>query len=437
MFRYISSFVLAMMMLTLVTNEASAVENNYNKLLRTKDNFLLENVQEKPEIIVFKRKGCTACQKEEKFLTTNEEIKNKFKIKLLDISEKENKQKWEAIVNKNKLSKVTPITLIDGDVLVGFSEAVFEKKIEDNKNNNKKYSLDFYLNESRVDENGEGYSCKVESASTCTLESGDKNIQNNAATKIQQDNSNMTLPFFGEIDTKKSSLFVMSSILGFIDGFNPCAMWVLLTFLIILSQIGDRRKMVYLAGLFILAEGIMYFLILNVWYQTWDFIQLDQWVTPMVGVIAIGGGGYFLYKYYKNKDGHLTCEVTSLEHQQKTVAKIKEVVSKPITIITTLAVLGIAFSVNIIEFACSVGIAQSFTKILELNDLSFILRQWYIFIYSLFYMADDFLIFGLAIFGYQKFTTVGAKYSHLSSLVGGILMIILGLLLILKPEWLG
>jgi cytochrome c biogenesis protein CcdA len=247
----------------------------------------------------------------------------------------------------------------------------------------------------------------------------------------------MTLPFFGEIDTKKSSLFVMSSILGFIDGFNPCAMWVLLTFLIILSQIGDRRKMVYLAGLFILAEGIMYFLILNVWYQTWDFIQLDQWVTPMVGVIAIGGGGYFLYKYYKNKDGHLTCEVTSLEHQQKTVAKIKEVVSKPITIVTTLAVLGIAFSVNIIEFACSVGIAQSFTKILELNDLSFILRQWYIFIYSLFYMADDFLIFGLAIFGYQKFTTVGTKYSHLSSLLGGILMIILGLLLILKPEWLG
>jgi len=214
-------------------------------------------------------------------------------------------------------------------------------------------------------------------------------------------------------------------------------MWVLITFLIILSQVGNKRKMIYLAGLFIVAEGIMYFLILNVWYQTWDFIQLDQWVTPLVGLIAIGGGIYFLYKYYKNKDGHLTCEVTSLEHQQKTVAKIKEVVSRPITVVITLTVLGIAFSVNIIEFACSVGIAQSFTKILELNDLNFILRQWYIFIYSLFYMADDFLIFGLAIFGYQKFTTVGAKYSHISSLIGGILMVILGLLLILRPEWLG
>ena len=87
-----------------------------------------------------------------------------------------------------------------------------------------------------------------------------------------------------------------------------------------------------------------------------------------------------LYKWKKNK-GELTCDVTSLEHQQKTTKKIQDVVSKPITIITTLAVLAIAFSVNIIEFACSVGIAQSFTKILELNDLTFIARQFYIFIY--------------------------------------------------------
>ncbi len=437
MFRYISSFVLAMMMLALVINEVSAAENNYSNLLNAKDNFLLEGVQEKPEIIVFKRRGCTACEKEENFLSTNGEVKNNFEVKFLDIAEKSNKEQWEAIVEKHKLSKVTPITLIGGDVLVGFSEVVFKKKIEDNKDNSRNYKIDFYLGEGGANSDAEGYSCKVESASTCALEQGDEEGGNLSQVNQQSGNTAMTLPVFGEVDIKQSSLLVMSSVLGFVDGFNPCAMWVLLTFLIILSQIGDRRKMVYLAGLFILAEGVMYFLILNVWYQTWDFIQLDQWVTPLVGVIAIGGGGYFLYKYYKNKDGHLTCEVTSLEHQQKTVTKIKEVVSKPITIITTLAVLGIAFSVNIIEFACSVGIAQSFTKILELNDLNFVLRQWYIFIYSLFYMADDFLIFGLAIFGYQKFTTVGAKYSHLSSLLGGILMIILGLLLILKPEWLG
>jgi len=444
MFKYISSFVLAIMLLTGIVNKTDAVESGYGNFLDKQNNIFTETIQYKPEVIVFKRKGCTACAKEERFLNNNEIVKSKFTVKFLDIGEEINKTRWEAVVENHKLSKVTPITLIGGDVLVGFSEKVLLKKIEDNQTNHKKYGVAFYLGKGEIANSADGYSCKVESASTCTLEQGENRegnspqVTSQAGTTDQQaGNTVMTLPVFGEVDIKNTSLVFMSLILGFVDGFNPCAMWVLLTFLIILSQIGDKKKMIYLAGLFIVAEGVMYFLILNVWYQTWDFIQLDQWVTPLVGIIALGAGVYFLHKYYKNKDGHLTCEVTSLEHQQKTVTKIKEVVSKPITIITTLAVLGIAFSVNIIEFACSVGIAQSFTKILELNELNFVLRQWYIFIYSLFYMADDFLIFGLAIFGYQKFTTVGTKYSHLSSLIGGILMIILGILLIFHPEWLG
>ncbi len=417
--------------------------NNYEEFLgitnkfidQVEDKNIKDNKQNKTEVIVFVRDGCHVCHNEEKFLDENSEIKNKFEVTLLNIGEKENQQKWEQLVAKHKLSKVTPITLVGGEVLVGFSEKTTGEKILNKNINHKKYGLDYYLKDSQQSAD-EGYTCQVDTSSSCSLEptnSDNKNTVGKINTTTKQ-NLLMTLPFFGEINVKEASLMAMSSILGFIDGFNPCAMWVLLTFLIILSQIGDRQKMVYLAGLFIVAEGIMYFLILNVWYQTWDFIKLDQITTPIIGLIAVGVGGYFLYKYYKNRGGKIACEVTSLEHQQKTVAKIKEVVSKPITIITTLAVLGLAFSVNIIEFACSVGIAQSFTKILELNELNFLMRQWYIFIYSLFYMADDILIFALAIFGYQKFASVGAKYSHLSSLLGGLLMIILGLLLIFRPD---
>jgi len=431
--------MLTIIMLATINNQVLAAENNYQQFLKTDKNILIKNIKKKPEIIVFIRKGCGNCKKEEKFLTENKEIEQNFHLQLLDITKSNNKEKWQKLVTKHKLSKVTPITLINGDILVGFNKNILSKKIREDKGSREKYDLDFYLNKGTTEKKEDGYSCNVNSVSSCTLEqnSAEDGKGKKEMSAKQSGSTKMALPFFGEIDTKKASLFAMSSVLGFIDGFNPCAMWVLLTFLIILSQIGDRKKMIYLAGLFIAAEGIMYFLILNVWYQTWDFIQLDQWVTPLVGLIALVSGGYFLFKYHKNKNKELVCEVTSLEHQQKTVTKIKKVVSKPISILTILAVLGIAFSVNIIEFACSVGIAQSFTKILELNNLSFILRQWYIFIYSLFYMADDFLVFGLAIFGYQKFASVGTKYSRLSGLIGGILMIILGLLLILKPEWLG
>ncbi|MFA5986420.1 MAG: hypothetical protein WC819_03670 [Parcubacteria group bacterium] len=381
--------------------------------------------QNKAMMIVFVRDGCSACKKQEDFLTSDPTIKELFSVTFLDIGESQNKKMWEALVEKHQLSKVTPITLIGGDVLVGFSEKTTSKKIFEHKNDHTQYDIAYYLDKTENADNGEASVCQVDSSSSCSVDA--------SADSSQTQENIMTLPYFGEVNVKETSLFLMASVLGFIDGFNPCAMWVLLTFLIILSQVGDKKKMISLAGIFILAEAVMYFMILNVWYQTWDFISLDQWVTPAVGLLAIGAGMYFLHKAYKNK-GKLTCDVTSLEHQQKTTQKIRETVSKPMTIITIISVLGIAFSVNIIEFACSVGIAQSFTKIMEINSLGFLGRQWYIFIYSLFYMVDDFLVFGLAIAGYQRFHLVGAKYSHLSTIIGGVLMIIIGILMTFFPN---
>ncbi len=383
---------------------------------------------DKVEVIVFVRDGCGVCKNEEEYLASHYEITKNFSVQILNIGDDVNKQKWQELVDKHKLSKVTPITLVGGDVLVGFNEKTTGEKILGQAANHASYGMEYYLRgDDPTNADSENAYCQADSVGSCSLE--------DHAKIASREDSMMMLPYFGEIDVKKTSLFLISAVLGFIDGFNPCAMWVLLTFLILLSQVGSKKKMIYLAGIFILAEAIMYFLILNVWYETWDFIKLDQWVTPAVGLLAVSAGCYFLYKSYKTKSkGVLTCEVTSLEHQQKTTQKIKDAISKPITIITILSVLGIAFSVNIIEFACSVGIAQSFTKILQINAVSFLVQQWYIFIYSLFYMADDFLIFGLAIAGYQRFHVVGAKYSHLSTILGGILMIIMGILLMFYSD---
>ncbi|MFZ2201076.1 MAG: glutaredoxin, partial [Leptotrichiaceae bacterium] len=94
-----------------------------------------------------------------------------------------------------------------------------------------------------------------------------------------------------------------------------------------------------------------------------------------------------------------------------------------------------ALSVNVIEFACSIGIPQTFTKILQMNDLSFITRQFYNFLYIIGYMIDDFLVFGLALFSVNKLHLT-SKYAKWANLFGGILMVLLGLMLMFKPTWL-
>jgi hypothetical protein len=69
-----------------------------------------------------------------------------------------------------------------------------------------------------------------------------------------------------------------------------------------------------------------------------------------------------------------------------------------------------------------------------MNNLIFWERQWYILIFSLGYMFDDVVVFGLAIWGYSKLQAHGAKYANLSLLIGGVLMAALGALLIFAPS---
>ena len=188
--------------------------------------------------------------------------------------------------------------------------------------------------------------------------------------------------------------------------------------------------MMLFAGTFILAEAVMYTLILTVWFKTWDFVQMDSIVTPIVGLVAIGGGLFFLYEYRKKE---LACQVINLKQRSQIKKRIEELAINKFTIVTFLGVLGLAFSVNIIEFACSIGIPQSFTKILELNHLSLLQSAWYIFVYIFFYMLDDFVVFGIALYGAEKLTLT-AKYTRYSNLVGGIIMIVLGILLLFRPS---
>ena len=150
--------------------------------------------------------------------------------------------------------------------------------------------------------------------------------------------------------------------------------------------------------------------------------------------MATGGGVFFLWRWHKNKDANLVCDITDIETQSKTIDKFKSIVNQPVTIMSVFAILIIAFSVNIIEFACSIGIPQAYTKILELNMLTFMERQWYILVYTVGYMIDDFIVLDWDL-GLFKVAILMVENMHqMSLLIGGVLMLLLGGLLIINPS---
>lgn len=367
---------------------------------------------------IFTRDDCSHCQDLKEFIDDNGIDSSTYDITYLNLIEPEAQERFESATSTLGTGRVTPISFVNGEVYVGFSKDVLGEALLDHSKESdpNRLSYESYL---AAETQNTGLVCEEDGMTPCLVDTSSPEI---------------TIPVFGTINPQTSSLTFLAIALGFVDGFNPCAMWVLLTFLLILSQVGSRKKMLQVAGLFILAEAVMYYFILNIWYQTWDFIALDGIVTPAVGILALGSGAYFVYKYFKSRGEPLTCDVASLEHQQKTENKIQKLVSKPMTLLVALAIIGLALSVNVIEFACSVGIPQAFTKILELNNLSFWNYQWYTLLYTIFYMVDDVIVFGLAIWGYKKFYAVGQKYSKISTIIAGVLMLILGVILVTNPD---
>lgn len=376
-------------------------------------------------IYFFGRNDCAHCAEEKAFLGEYLPTVQGVTYEYFNVTEDDTaKALYEKVLTKHELSHVTPVTVIGDMVLQGFDtkettgetmkSAVERARVGDIR------TLDDHLARApKQSDSFKGAGCDENGTECGTLTNPNMYMFN--------------LPIIGVVDFKSFSLISLAAVLGTIDGFNPCAMWVLITFLVLLTQVGDRKKMIFVAGLFIVAEAIMYNLILNVWFTTWDFVGLDGIVTPLVGILAVCGGVFFLYRWRKNRFKPLICDVSDLETQGKTIAKIQKIIEQPTTIVTVLAVIAIAFSVNIIEFACSIGIPQAFTKILELNDLSFLSRQFYILVYTFGYMVDDLIVFGLAIWGFSRLESHGHKYAQLSLLIGGFLMLILGAILIIDP----
>lgn len=357
-------------------------------------------------LYVFGREDCGFCEREKEFLNEYLSTEPSVQVTYYDVGkDEEAHQLFVDLLQASELPLGTPATFVGGEIIPGFDskEIIGERIIQavERAKNGYDYDIEEYLNPSALNQK--------------------------ANTEIA-----VNLPFLGKINLENFSLFSISTVLGLVDGFNPCALWVLVTFLLILMQIGNKKKMFYAAGAFIFAEVAMYYLILNVWYKTWDFVHLDAIVTPFIGFLSIGSGLYFLYKYKKTRN-ELVCDMASIEQQASIQNKIYKLVNSPMTIATIIGIIGIAFSVNVFEFACSIGIPQAFTKILEMNTLSFWAHQGYSLLYILAYMVDDIVIFGFALYGFDKLH-YSQKYSKLSLLIGGILMLLLGGLMLLAPQ---
>ena len=253
-----------------------------------------------------------------------------------------------------------------------------------------------------------------------------KNLPESIPEKIK-------FPILGELSISQLSLPTLTVVLAAVDGFNPCAMWVLMFLIGLLIGIEDKTRMWILGGVFLMTSALVYFAFLAAWLNIFLLLGALVWVRVGVGLFSFASGAYYLHEFASNPEG--ICKVTNIGQRQRIMEALKSTVIEKKFLLAMFGIIILAAAVNLIELLCSAGIPAVFTSILSMSDLSRIEYFGYLSLYIIVFLIDDLAIFVIAMMTLQ-ITGMTASFSRYSHLVGGLIMVSIGGILLLKPEWL-
>ncbi len=394
---------------------------------------------------LFYGKGCPHCAKEESFL---ENISSKYPTLNVNKYEvyfsKENSELMKKVSDSlNANATGVPFLIIGDKYFVGFSESYSPGEIEGvieactlNKCNDSvakifglEEEISVFINSTQEEHLKEMPELENIEKDEIDIVSKENNISLDSESITKE--KIIKLPFLGERNIHNLSIPVLAIFMGLLDGFNPCAMWTLLFLISLLLGMENKRRMWTLGVAFIVASASVYFVFMSAWLNLILFLGIVMWVRILIGGLAIWGGSYNLKKFFRNKNGG--CEVAGSEKRQKVFEKLKNITKKDNLWIALGGIILLAFMVNLVELVCSAGLPAIFTQVLAMNNLSSVSYYLYILLYILFFMIDDLFVFFIAMTT-LKMTGITTKYAKYSHLIGGILMLIIGFLLIFKPE---
>lgn len=349
---------------------------------------------ENVDVHFFWAEGCPHCAKEKNFLDKLEKKYPEIEIRRFEVgNNRENQQHMQQLANKLGVQvRGVPFTVVGDQHFVG------------------------YHNDQTTGE-------AIEKAVQCIL-------PENSGKKKEVMPESINVPLLGSLKTENFSLPLFSIVLGFLDGFNPCAMWTLLFLISLLLNIEEKGKRWILGVVFIVASAFVYFLFMAAWLNFFLFVGYATWMRYLIGGFAAGLGIYNLYQFATNPEGG--CKVTGSKKRRKVFENIKKIVRDKRFIFSIAGIILLAFAVNLVELVCSAGLPAIFTRVLTLSDLPLWQYYAYLLLYIFFFMIDDLIIFFTAMITLHA-TGIEGKYARFSNLIGGIIIFLLGFLLIFKP----
>ncbi|HWS76800.1 MAG TPA: hypothetical protein VN205_00330 [Thermomonas sp.] len=241
------------------------------------------------------------------------------------------------------------------------------------------------------------------------------------------------VPVFGELSPAALSLPAFTVLLGLVDGFNPCAMWVLLFLLSLLVHVRSRARIALVAGTFVAVSGLVYFAFMAAWLEVYFFIGFSRGLQLTLGTLALLIGAVHVKDFFALHRGF---SLSIPESVKPTLYQRMRGIVRAESLFAALGgVVVIAVLVNLVELLCTAGLPALYTQALSYYPLSDAGYYGYLALYNLAYVFDDALMVTIAVvtLGQHRLQERGGRWLKLLS---GAVILVLGAMLLFAPQML-
>lgn len=248
------------------------------------------------------------------------------------------------------------------------------------------------------------------------------------------DSDEIDLPWIGRVSAERLGLPLFTLVIGLVDGFNPCAMWVLLFLLSVLVNLKDRWKILTVAGTFVFISGAAYFAFMAAWLNVLLLVGFLRGVQITLAILAIVVGSIHVKDFFAFKKG---VSLSIPESAKPGIyARVRKIVMAESMFAAIAGASVLAVLVNIIELLCTAGLPALYSQILMLQDFPAWKNYAYLGLYVIAYMFDDAIMVSIVVvtLGKRKLQEHEGRWLKL---ISGLVILLLGLVLLLRPQWIG
>ncbi len=242
----------------------------------------------------------------------------------------------------------------------------------------------------------------------------------------------IALPIIGEIDLHATPISLTTILIAFLDGFNPCSIFVLTFLLAIIVHSASRGRVLLVGITFLAVTTLVYGLFILGALNIMLFAAQLFWIRNVVAAIVIVLGLFSIKEYFAFRNG-ISFSIPE-SYKAKYYQQVRNVfyTKSVIPMISATAVM--ALGISLVELPCTAGFPFIWTGLIAGLDLPPSQYGLLFTVYLATYLSVEIIIFMLAVIRMRAIKLTEER-GRLLKLVAGSLMLVLGLVLFLKPEY--